>query len=243
MVLRDQHAGQDGVCRLARVSRLIVGVEPRSTVQAAASSHLTSSSRARDAGTGLSRSTTSGRVRPRGLGDRLQRPGWIALRLPDPARSARPVASGCVRQLAAQRVPSDVTHRGVEIASLVGHFGHAHVRDAGGRQRRAARTAVISNARWYVSSFRVQVALDAVDLAEVLAQRGDLEGAPAACRRSMISGGIGIRQPAGQPIRRGQVPADQRRHHRLAIAEFDQRPQANAVVASMSPRSSARNAR
>ena len=133
-------------------------------------------------------------------------------------------------------------HRGVEIASLVGHLGHAHVRDTGSWQRRAARDRRDLQCPAVRLEFRVQVALGAVDLAEAMALRGDQEGQagrvpPVDDRRQHA---LGIGQPAAtaSPPRPGAPRTSD------AIIDWPSpnstsAREANAIVASMSPRSSA----
>jgi hypothetical protein len=106
-----------------------------------------------------------------GLSDRFERPAWITVSLPDPGQGsqARGQRRG-VDELAAQREAfGDMPQGRVELVPLVGHLGQAHVPGARTGHGRAAGRPGDRQRPLIGVMRRVQAALGALNLAEVIA--------------------------------------------------------------------------
>ena len=155
-------------------------------------------------GSGATRSASS---------DRVQGASVVTLGLPDPSPASPGLsASGRgVGEPAAQRdALGDVPQGIVELAPLVGHLRHAHVRDArGGQDRPPGRCGDLEGLLVGLDAPR-RGALSPLDQAEVMAAHSGQSSArrpPTHLGDGSTTGALGLRQPAAQPLGHGQVAA------------------------------------
>ncbi len=207
--LGEQYPGQHQISRLAGVVRVVAGAEAALLRPAGGSSEI---ALGQQQPRPLRRDGVEHPGRARlglpGLADGRQGPRRITVGLPDPRQ--RHQAGGQrrgVEEPAAQRdALADMPQRHVELVPLVGHLAQAHVRGAGGRQRRPAGPGGQLQRLPVGAQRRVQAALGALNLAELVA---------AVCRQGRLADRprpgdpghermLGLREPPTEPL--GQRP-------------------------------------
>ncbi len=162
-----------------------------------------------------------------GLAHRLQGPGRVTVRVPDPGHDSQ--AGGQRRgegKLPAQRdPPGGVVKGGGQLVPLVQDLGQAHVR----RAREGCLAALADGVQRLPAGrqCRIQVALGALHLAQVVA---DAHGEKASEERAdgpplgehLCQAALGWPEPAVQPVRRRLVPAHEGAHQPLVLAQLGQ---------------------
>ena len=162
-----------------------------------------------------------------GLAHRLQGPGRVTMRVPDPGHDSQ---AGGQRlgegKLPAQRDPSGgVVKGGGQLVPLVQDLGQAHMRRAG--DGCLAALAGLLQRLPVGRQCRIQVALGALHLAQVVADAHgekaseELAGRPQ-LGEHLCQAALGWPGPSAQPVRRRLVPAHQVAHQPVVLAQLGQ---------------------
>jgi hypothetical protein len=115
---------------------------------------------------------------------------------------------------------------GVELIALVGDLGQAHIGGSSRGQRRPGGRRCDLQGLLVGSDGCIQATPGVLDLAEVMAAPGN-QGGLAGRLPSGDAGheaALGLRDPAAEPLRHGQVPLGDRIQHPLALADLGQGP-------------------